>query len=124
MEIRLKLKPTVYKKTMFGLYKTKEQLEAAMTYDCGGTIYGNHASGAKVTRDRQHIIAMNFSKFRHKSAIVEKKVRGRGKQAVNMREVVREAHWVGYRYLIPIELLTMGNLKVVQHSRHFDIVQA
>ena len=123
MEIRLKLKPTVYEKTMFGLYKTKEQLEAAMTYDCSGAIFGTHTSGVKVTRDGHHIIAMNFSKFRHKSAIVEKKVRGRGKQAVKKREVVREAHWVGYRYLIPYDLLVAGNLKVVQHSRHFDIVQ-
>lgn len=123
MEIRLKLKPTVYEKTMFGLYKTKEQLEAAMTYDSGGTVFGAHTSGTKLTRDGRHVIAMNFSKFRRKSAIVEKKVRGRGKQAVKMREVVREAHWVGYRYLIPYDLLVAGNLKVVQHSRHFDIVQ-
>lgn len=123
MEIRLKLKPIVFEKTMFGLYKTKEQLEDAMSYDSGGTVFGTHASGAKVTRDRKHVIAMNFSKFRHKSAIVEKKVRGRSKQAVKKREVVREAHWVGYRYLIPIDLLVAGNLKVVQHARHFDIVQ-
>lgn len=123
MEIRLKLEPTVFKKTMFGLYKTKEQLKAAMTYDSGGTVFGTHASGTELTRDRKHVIAMNFSKFRHKTAIVEKKVRGRGKQTVKAREVVRESHWVGYRYLIPIDLLVAGNLKVVQHSRHFDIVQ-
>lgn len=123
MEIRLKLKPTVYEKTMFGLYKTKGQLKAAMTHDSGGTVFGTHASGTRMSCDGRYVIAMNFSKFRHKSAIVEKKVRGRGKQAVSKREVVREAHWVGYRYLIPYDLLVAGNLKVVQHSRHFDIVQ-
>lgn len=119
MEIRLNLKPMVYERRTFGLYKTKEELKQAMLGD-GNFTFSSRYGAVYKTFDGKHVIGMNFTKFRRKVAI-ETVPQARGKTK-KVRKVIREAHWVGYKYLIPVELLEVGNLKVVQRERHFDIV--
>lgn|SRR5574343_64447 len=121
MEIRLKLKPVVYDKTNSGLYKTKKQLLNAMKHDAIGISYSKYYSGVKKSVNGEYVMAYSLNKFRHKSKeVLKPQARGKFKK---VREVIREAHWVGYKYKIPVALLEAGNIKVVQHARHFDIIQ-
>lgn len=112
MDIRLKLKPIVFSSNHSALYRHKDALHQRMTHDCHYT-HARYCSGY-ITNSAQYVVGLNFTKVRRKVKV--------NQDRKGEREVVRDSHWIGYKYLIPIELLKLGGLKVVQHKRHFDIV--
>jgi len=118
MDIRLKLKPIVYSNNIGAPYRYKDVLHQRMTANCHYT-YARYCNGY-ITDNAQYVVGLNFTKVRRKVKVNQ--VRQGRRARKGDREVVRESHWIGYKYLIPVELLKLGGLKVVQHKRHFDIV--
>lgn len=104
MEIRIKIKPRVYQA------RTRESVFRWATNGMVLTV-GQHGIYYEPIRNtnRHTVRVYNLQKVNRKA---------RGTKGPN-REVVREAHWIGYAYDIPVEVLRVSGLRVKQSARTF-----
>lgn len=117
MELKIKVKPIHYKERFFGLYRTKDELEAIVRNN-GYQAFGSLYSGF-VSRDGKTVFGVNYEKFRRKT---ERRVVTNGKNKGKIESVVvREAHWEAYVYRFDLELLRLAGLKLIQGSRNFRL---
>lgn len=117
MELKIKVKPVHHKTRMFGVYRTKNELEAHIRQN-GYQAFGSLYSGL-VSRDGKTVFGVNYEKFRRKT---ERRVVTKGKNKGKTESVVtREAHWEAYVYRFDVELLRLAGLKLIQGTRNFRL---
>lgn len=107
------MKLTVNIKAMKKEGRTKESSKPSIG-GCMGISYSSFGSG--IQHEGKYVYAYNFVKHRKKSqrfGVSGKKLK---------KAKITPAKWVCYYYKIPIALLQEMNLKVVQGSRTFRVV--
>ena len=104
MEIRIKFKPTVHRAT------DRESVVRAITRGRSYTVDSNGVYYAKIRESNATVVRVyNLQK-------VNRKAHGTTGPG---RKVIREAHWIGYAYDIPVEVLRVSGLRVKQSASTF-----
>lgn len=104
MEIRIKFKPQVHRAT------TREEVFRSVTRGRVFTVDRDGVYYAPIRESNATTVRVyNLQKINRKA---------RGTKGPN-REVVREAHWIGYVYDIPVRVLQVSGLRVKQGARTF-----
>lgn len=108
MEIRIKFKPTVHRAT------DRESVVRSITKGRLYTIDSNGVYYSKIRESNATVVRVyNLQKVNRKAD---------GTKASG-RKVIREAHWIGYAYDIPVEVLRVSGLRVKQSARTFKFEQ-
>lgn len=98
--------------------KTKDALVDKIRHNNGYiSLTFNKYSNGLILDAGDDIVVYNLEKFRRKT-----KQKGR-KNNLDKRKsvIVRNGEWKAYVYYIPKALLDLGNLKVSQYSRRFEL---
>jgi hypothetical protein len=82
-----------------------------------GMVFSKHGSYRGDSRS-EFITVINFQKFRMKTKQTKKIVNGHSKTT---SEIIRQPHWVGYYYRIPVAWFEITNSVVIQHDNRFEI---
>lgn len=122
MELRVKVKPRyVWKIKNKNSFSLHSKLRGNYLRNSDGT-YSNWGS-----QSQDEVLALVFEKHRKKINITKKRNKGVGTgKAGNSfkREVVSGSHWMVSCYVFNKHFLKDSGLKIIQHSRHFDIIPA
>lgn len=112
MRLITKLRPNKY------VGKTKSDINSkANLYGWCSSGYG-HSYMSPNVRENEFIYVVNYIKVRKKT---EQKKQKNGK---TKSTIIRNSHWIGYVYKIPMSWLKSEKKKVIQKTRNFIIVDS
>lgn len=110
MNFKIKIKPRII------LGQTKRAVISKANLN-GHCITSNFSGYDSLYHDDKFVYAVNFIKVRQKTKQVRDKS---GKYIKSI--VIRQNHWIGYLYKIPVAILEITNIKIKQKSRNFQII--